>query len=701
MLSKSSMGSHNPGTGGGLSVGWQEGDEVLGGEVVRRLQALEDSELYLVRRGTGPFSVVKIERASQQGLEAPVRAQLEREGVALRLLQGRVAPRLYESGELDGRTYIDIEYLAGVDADAEATRLREIGGEASLTALLSLGVKVARAYAMLHAKGVLHGNVHPRNVLIDRAGEVRIVDFGFAAAIGSRPSTRPDMRGGVPFFLEPELSRNHRTKGDGVRASAAGEQYAVAALIYHLLTGVDTSDYSLGLEEMLREIAELAPFSFAERGLVRWAVLKSVLERALSKDPRDRYPGLDDFAAALSSVNLDDGVGPSPSARTLAEFADRCIVAADVGGAWEQLPSLPAPSASINYGAAGLAVGLLRISQSRDDPRLVALARHWLQRAEQVGRESDGFYNPSIDITPETVGAASPYYTPAGIHAAQALLARSIGDLETQAEATAAFIAASGSGHNGLDLTWGKTSSLLGAAILLDALPDAPTMNRASLVGEGNRLMHDIWNELDRLPEIGAGIIEYPGMAHGWAGFIYGALIWSATAGTPVPFGLERRLDELAALARPVGRGVTWPWALVGQGRYSTRPGWWNGSSGYVFLWTLAARLAGQKEYTDLAIGAAWDTWDAPDLALSLCSGLAGRAYALLNVYRATGEAVWLERARTLALRGVVRGTPPADNAHSLWNGDLGLAVLTADLEKPDRARMPFFETVGWSGRTV
>ena len=695
------MGSHNPGMDGVLSVSWQEGDELLGGEVVRCLQALEDIELYLVRRGTGPVSVVKIERASQQGIEGPVRAQLEREGVALRLIQGRVAPRLYESGELDGRTYIEIEYLAGVDADAEATRLRELGGEASLTALLSLGVRVARAYGILHAKGVLHANVHPRNVLIDRAGEVRIIDFGFAAAIGSRPSTRPDMRGGVPFFLEPELSRTYRTKVGGVRASAAGEQYAVAALIYHLLTGLDTNDYSLGLEDMLREIAELAPLSFAERGLVSWAVLKSILERALSKDPRDRYPGLDDFAAALSSVTLDDATGPSPETRTLAEFADRCIVAADVGGAWEQLASLPAPSASINYGAAGLAVGLLRISQSRDEPRLLVLARHWLQRAAQFGRRADGFYNEAIDITPETVGAASPYYSPSGIHAAQALMARSIGDVESQAKATAAFIAASASGHNGLDLTLGKTSSLLGAAIVLDALPDTPTMNRELLVGEGNRLMLDIWSELDRLPEIGAGVIEYPGMAHGWAGFMYGALVWSATAGTPVPFGLDRRLDELAALARPTGRGLTWPWALVGEGRDSARPGWWNGSSGYVFLWTLAARLAGQQEYTDLAIGAAWDTWDAPDLALSLCSGLAGRAYALLNVYRATGEAVWLERARTLALRGVVRGTPPADNAHSLWNGDLGLAVLTADLEQPERARMPFFETVGWSGRTV
>src|SRR4029078_4663323 len=134
---------------------------------------------------------------------------------------------------------------------------------------------------------------------------------------------------------------------------------------------------TLGREEMLRQVAELAPLSFAEQGLVRWALLESVLGRALSEDPRDRYTGLEEFAAALSSVHLEDAIGPSSYERTLTEFADRCIVAADVGGAWERLASLPAPSASINYGAAGLAVGLLRLSQSRGEPRLLTLAQHW------------------------------------------------------------------------------------------------------------------------------------------------------------------------------------------------------------------------------------------------------------------------------------------------------------------------------------
>ena len=141
-----------------------------------------------------------------------------------------------------------------------------------------------------------------------------------------------------------------------------------------------------------------------------------------------------------------------------------------------------------------------------------------------------------------------------------------------------------------------------------------------------------------------------------------------------------------------------WPWTLVGEGSRVTMPGWCNGSSGYVFLWTLAEEtLPSRGRYLDFATGAAWDAWDAADATLSLCCGLAGRSYALLNLYRATNDAAWLNRARRLALRGATRGNSPPERAQCLWKGELGMAVLASDLERPEDARMPFFEPMGWS----
>ena len=74
-----------------------------------------------------------------------------------------------------------------------------------------------------------------------------------------------------------------------------------------------------------------------------------------------------------------------------------------------------------------------------------------------------------------------------------------------------------------------------------------------------------------------------------------------------------------------------------------------------------------------------------------LCCGSAGRAYALLNLYKHTGLTEWLSHARRLANHAAsVR--EEAQRPNSLWKGELGVAVLIADLESPENAQMPFFE---------
>jgi len=692
---------------GPLAPRWHEGDPLLGGRVLRSLQVLEDTELCVIQRAGGETSVIKAQRPTSGASDVRVRAMFQREGNALERLRGGIAPRLLSRGEIDGRRCLEMEYLAGVDVESEAARLRELEGDAKRAALLRLACEIAGAYTLLHAARVVHGDVHPRNLMVDRDGHVRLIDFGFSAMIDADAEreygAHPDERGGVAFFYEPELARAYIAGKTGVAASYAGEQYAIASMIYQIITGAHTRDFSLGRMEMLREIAELPPLPFVERGVEAWPDMEAVLERALAKEPGDRFSSVGAFAAALSVVRVTRGASNPSVVRTAGDqaldaLADRCRSAADVGGEWWTSPTLPAPTASINYGAAGVAMGMLSIAHAGGAARPMILAQTWLRRAFAQANRDDAFYNAEIEITPQTVGAASPYHSVAGLHAVAALLARSLGDVDSQVNATNDFLAASKRGYAGLDLTLGKSSTLLGAALLLDALPKAPGVDQASLLAAGNGLVAELWDALDRRPAIADADIEYLGIAHGWGGFMYATMTWCKLAGAPLPAGIERRLAELAAFARPTGRGLTWPWTLVGEGSRVSMPGWCNGSSGYVFLWTLAEHvLPSRRRYLDLAIGAAWDAWDAGDPTLSLCCGLAGRSYALLNLYRATSDAVWLDRARRLAVRGATRGSSPPERAQCLWKGELGMAVLAADLDRPEDARMPFFEPLGWS----
>jgi serine/threonine-protein kinase len=106
-----------------------------------------------------------------------------------------------------------------------------------------------------------------------------------------------------------------------------------------------------------------------------------------------------------------------------------------------------------------------------------------------------------------------------------------------------------------------------------------------------------------------------------------------------------------------------------------------------------------------LAHAAAWHAWEADDQVESLCCGLAGRAYALLDLYQGGAGAEWLDRARILADRAAAAstaaGTDPSEPSllHSLYRGQPGIAVLAADLEHPEAAAMPLFGDERWAVR--
>jgi len=129
--------------------------------------------------------------------------------------------------------------------------------------------------------------------------------------------------------------------------------------------------------------------------------------------------------------------------------------------------------------------------------------------------------------------------------------------------------------------------------------------------------------------------------------------------------------------------------------------GWCNGSSGFVFLWTLAHQMLGKAEYGTLAEQAGLDAWESDGQIGNLCCGFAGQAYALLNLYKHTGDKAWLHGAQAQAQRAArsIQAMPSSGDyqelamrAESLYKGELGVAVLAAELEKPESAAMPLFE---------
>jgi serine/threonine protein kinase len=652
---------------------FESGETFAGWKVVRCASLIEDSEIYQLRRGD-EVAALKIARVTTKGLQAAFDNEL---AVLRHLDGGGIAPRLLDSGVHEERPYLILEWVPGVDSGVAAAQRRH-----DRASLIDLCASIAAVYAELHARGVLHGDVHPRNVL---AGErVTLVDFGYSR-IADRPS--PGGRAGITYFFEPELFAARR-EGIQLPPSPRGEQYSVAALLYSLITGQQYADFRLDREEMLRQVESDPPLPFAKRNVPPWPEVEQVLFRALEKDPSLRFASMGEMAALLAGAReetLRESLAAplSDEAHALLETTLQSLAR---GGPTFAARYPSPPRASINYGCAGAAVGLLRIAETRGDAALLALADVWRSRAVALIGTDGAYYDPDRDLSQATLGDVTPYHTESGIHAAAAMVAAAMGDAHAQYRAVAAFLHASRRPCTQLDLTLGRSGSLLAASMLLE-LDDS-----AELRAFGTETLRAIWNELEAHPPIAdspAG--TYLGMAHGWCGYLYAALRWCAASGDVPPPQLIARLHEFAAEKTIAARGAYWR-LTTDAAPSSNMPGWCNGSAGPVFLFTLAHRLLGDAEWLHLAELAAWNNWDEPRGVATLCCGTSGRAYALLNLYKHTGATDWLSRARQLANHAASTAVSTSQSTNSLWKGELGVAVLIADLASPENAQMPFFE---------
>jgi serine/threonine-protein kinase len=676
------------------------GDAVDEWVIARCVQSLEDTELYLVSKD-GQWGALKIARPG----DARAQRMLEQEAELLNGNDVKSLPRLLATGTWCDRPYLVTEWFPGVNAESASAEIRREGDSGLRKQMHAMGAAILGAYGDLHEHGLLHGDIHPHNLLVGRHGLVKILDFGLAARLEESSGMR---RGGIGFYFEPEFARATLEDLPPPPASFAGEQYSLAAMLYLLLTGSHTQDFKLERIEMLGQIANGAMASFAQRGIEAWPAVEQVLAKALSRDPADRYSSTREFAQAWSAAEIPaptQTTHPEPNS-TLREIRREVLRKSALNGEWMREGFKTLATTPLNNGSAGLAYALFRIACATDDGELLATADAWSTRATAAIESPEAFDTKPPNPSALKVGLASLHHHRPGVHATQALIAAARGDALIQRSTIDQFVAwgrqAVQESDPTIDLTLGFAGSLLGAALLLDSLaesgrPQEKSGSKAELLAFGSGLSTQLWTILDRYAPIGElpGLAD-TGVAHGWAGILYASLVWNAAAAAPMTESLHRRLDQLAARGEPIARGLHWPW-----GTRASFPSWCNGSAGQVFLWTEAHKAIGDNRYLTLAEGSAWNTWESPSRFASLCCGLSGQAYALLNFYRHTGEEVWLRRARKMAgwaaelasAAGTQTGdAPPESRPGSLYNGLPGLAVLEADLDRPLEARMPFFE---------
>jgi len=252
-------------------------------------------------------------KAFTPGLSAALGVERFRREIAVTaaLQHPHILP-LFDSGEAAGRLYYVTPYVEGETLRARLAR----EGALPPAEAVRLARQIADALAHAHARGVVHRDVKPENVLL-RDGHVLVADFGIALAAeqdfeqapgsaGGARLTRTGLLLGTPRYMAPEQATGDRA------VDARADVYGLGAVLYEALAG-EPPFAGPTAQAVVRRVLGEAPRPLAARAPAVPPGVEVAVMTALAKAPADRFPSAAAFAAALESA-LDRGsAGPLPT----------------------------------------------------------------------------------------------------------------------------------------------------------------------------------------------------------------------------------------------------------------------------------------------------------------------------------------------------------------------------------------------------
>jgi eukaryotic-like serine/threonine-protein kinase len=202
-----------------------------------------------------------------------------------------------DRGEQEGRQFIVFEYVDGQNLK-ELTR----DGPLEVREAIGLTLQVARALSFAHERGLVHRDVKPQNVLLNEDGQAKVTDFGIARSLDVQGVTHTGTVLGTSDYIAPEQAR-------GQRVDPKTDIYSLGAVLYELLVGEVPFSGDNFVAVAMRHVSEPAP-SVLEHRPDCPPRLDFAIQRAMAKDPDDRFASMDDFAAELETCRSElDGRG--------------------------------------------------------------------------------------------------------------------------------------------------------------------------------------------------------------------------------------------------------------------------------------------------------------------------------------------------------------------------------------------------------
>ncbi|TML60429.1 MAG: serine/threonine protein kinase [Actinobacteria bacterium] len=220
--------------------------------------------------------------------------RFKREARSVAQLQHPNIVTVIDRGEEDGRQYIVFEYIDGENLKELVVRK----GRLDVRPALEIALEIARGLSFAHESGLVHRDVKPQNVLLNGDGGAKVTDFGIARSLEvERSMTQTGTVLGTSNYIAPE-------QAGGQPVDAHTDVYSLGIVLYEMLTGELPFPGDNFVAVAMKHIQEPSPSVLDTRGDVPLRVAE-MIDRALEKDPGQRFPTMDAFADEIEA-NLDE-----------------------------------------------------------------------------------------------------------------------------------------------------------------------------------------------------------------------------------------------------------------------------------------------------------------------------------------------------------------------------------------------------------
>jgi serine/threonine-protein kinase len=201
--------------------------------------------------------------------------------------------RMYDFNEEEETPYITMEYVPGEDLKS----VIRMTGQLSVGRAISITKQICQGLAEAHQLGIIHRDLKSSNIMIDKRGNVRIMDFGVARSLEAKGTTGAKIMIGTPEYMSPE-------QVEGKEADQRSDIYSLGIILYEMLSGRLPFEGDTSLSIALKHKTEIPPNPRKFNAQLPEELSRMIL-RCMEKEREKRYQNIEELLSELSRIEKE------------------------------------------------------------------------------------------------------------------------------------------------------------------------------------------------------------------------------------------------------------------------------------------------------------------------------------------------------------------------------------------------------------